>query len=125
NSAGAYTEALRNYYEPSNAAALIQRGGRLQILDACYGLGYNSLVLLTELIRADVGGTIDITAIERDPEILKYAPQVLSHDYFTPLRQSLPPLHLDRFGNHQATVGKLQINLRIVESDLRRIIPDI
>src|SRR6516162_6353208 len=80
NRAGAYTEALRNYYEPSDAKERLQRAGELRLLYACFGLGYNTFVLLAQLINDGCQGNVVVHAVETDSQILSAIPQVLADD---------------------------------------------
>jgi len=89
NRAGAYTEALENYVKPCNLSAIIAQQSSLRILDVCFGLGYNTFVLLEELlavIKASSKSTsefhLDLVGLDKDPEILKLMSQVLSDRRF-------------------------------------------
>lgn len=102
NRAGAYTEAVHNYVEPSGLAQTLEKQGRIRILDACYGLGYNSWALINELLKMEPPTlsegqdsnskfTVSIVAIERYPEMLGFLPQVLAHSNFDNLKNKIPP----------------------------------
>lgn len=81
NSAGAYTEALKSYVEPSQAAEILERNGSLQVLDACFGLGYNSFVLVEQILKMGARGDVLIKAVENDPAVVQAAwTQVLRTD---------------------------------------------
>ncbi|HEY9685990.1 MAG TPA: MnmC family methyltransferase [Coleofasciculaceae cyanobacterium] len=87
NRAGAYTEALKNYIEPSGLVELARRTGEIKLLDACYGLGYNTWVLANELVKQlDSPFALSVVAIEKNPEILSFLPHVLEHPTFDPLK---------------------------------------
>jgi tRNA U34 5-methylaminomethyl-2-thiouridine-forming methyltransferase MnmC len=83
NRAGAYTEALRNYVEPCHLKSVIRTKRTLNVLDVCFGLGYNTFVLVLELqkalerIGADHEFRLRVTAIDRDREIVKVLMKVL------------------------------------------------
>jgi tRNA U34 5-methylaminomethyl-2-thiouridine-forming methyltransferase MnmC len=87
NRIGAYTEALLNYSNVAMAVLHAVHGakltGTINILDCCFGLGYNSLVFAQEL-PADVD--LNVTAIELDPGVIGFVPQVLNQACFAPLR---------------------------------------
>lgn len=99
NSAGAYTEAVQNYVLPSGLAEKVLNTGHIRVLDACYGMGYNSWALVNELIQQPVPDvytgkkplTISIVAIEKHPEILSFLPQVLAHPTFDALKIKMTP----------------------------------
>src|SRR6185437_7074850 len=77
NRAGAYTEAMENYYIPSGVCQRLREHKELTVLDACYGLGYNSLVTMAELAKAGAAGHVNIIAVERDAQVLQLAPFIL------------------------------------------------
>jgi tRNA U34 5-methylaminomethyl-2-thiouridine-forming methyltransferase MnmC len=86
NRAGAYTEALHNYVEPSHLKQIIEAKRELKVLDVCFGLGYNTFVLALELlnqldaISAGEKFNLAVMAIDRDPEIIKVLPEVLADE---------------------------------------------
>gem|GEM_PF-492384 len=102
NRAGAYTEAVHNYVQPSGLIERLKIQSSIRILDACYGLGYNSWALINELLRSDINSqsarettdsdyTVSIVAIERYPEMLGFLPRVLEHPSFDTLKNKIPP----------------------------------
>ncbi len=99
NRAGAYTEAVNNYVLPSGLLEKIQKTGEIRILDACYGMGYNSWALINELLRqrsrpgAPKGPVaLFILAVEQSIEIMRFLPWVLALPCFDALNQNLSPL---------------------------------
>lgn len=106
NRAGAYTEALLNYVNPSGALKRLKRTGSLQIFDACFGLGYNSFVLLSEAIEQRLEGSIVIDAVDNNPALIEALPTVLRHGKFERLSKNFQ-LH-NRF-----TDGPLTMQLRL------------
>lgn len=106
NSAGAYTEALTNYVRPSGLLDTLRRQGHIRVLDACYGLGYNSWALINEMASQlpsfrNAGSssgsgfpktyTVTVVAIERFPEVLGFLPHVLDYPTFDALKNKIPP----------------------------------
>ncbi len=98
NRAGAYTEAVNNYVFPSGLLDKAQQTGEVRVLDACYGMGYNSWALINELLRqhqtseAPAGPiTISIVAVEQSLEIMQFWSQVLALSCFDILNQILTP----------------------------------
>lgn len=93
NRAGAYLEALKNYVEPAQACELCAGLNELAVLDQCFGLGYNTLVLIDQLLRCrddlDVPIRLKVDAVEIDAEILSLVPQVLQQPCFESTRNSL------------------------------------
>lgn len=93
NRAGAYTEALKNYAEPCNALELVEGTGGIRLLDACYGLGYNTWVLADYLLKTTTRPfTMYVIAIEKSVDILQVSPQIFAHPYFDSLKSKIPTL---------------------------------
>jgi tRNA U34 5-methylaminomethyl-2-thiouridine-forming methyltransferase MnmC len=122
NRAGAYSEALHNYYFPCAALMTVQTYGELRLLDACFGLGYNSLVLLSELVKQNVQATISITGIEIDAEILSSIPSVLCDSRFASLKSLFGDNLPAGFGVWRSRIAGLQVNLDIRRQDLREFL---
>lgn len=100
NSVGAYTEAVHHYVIPSGLKDKIGETGHIRVLDACYGLGYNTWALINELlcdpdleqISANRPLTLSVVAIERYPEVMTFLPRVLEHRSFDTLKRKIPHL---------------------------------
>lgn len=87
NRAGAYTEALKHYAEPSGLLQRVRQTGRLRLLDACFGMGYNTLVLLNEVLKdLPPGLAISATGIEYSSEILSHMPLLFDSGMFDALK---------------------------------------
>jgi len=67
---GAVEEALKKHVEPSKVG-IVAKSSSLKILDICFGIGYNSAVAIDEALKENPDCKIEITAIEKDPEIIK------------------------------------------------------
>ncbi len=123
NLAGAYTEALQNYFEPSGARFILQQQGRLNLLDACYGLGYNALVLVNELVRIGVQGELRVCAVDVDPEVFPLAERILEDPRLEYVRKLLGP---DQIPSHPgifaAEVNGLRLHMEVVCTDLRKFL---
>ena len=94
NRAGAYTEAVTNYVEPAlQFLKLARPDGSLQVLDSCFGLGYNSLALANYLAISKQF-SLQVDAVELDPEVLAVVPEVLAQPCFAALKnQTLADLN--------------------------------
>lgn len=93
NRAGAYTEALEHYVLPSQAIERVEKTRKLHGIDVCFGLGYNTWVLLQTLLEnVTPPFSITVECIEKDPNILKMIPLVLNLDRFDILKQKIPAL---------------------------------
>jgi len=88
NLAGAYTEANLIYVTPSNALAMINaNNGNLTVMDVCFGLGYNTWVLLATCFKqATSPFEITVYGFENDPHILTGIPNVLEDPRFNDLK---------------------------------------
>ena len=72
---GALTETQVKFINPSNLKRFNNES--LQVLDICFGLGYNSGCLFSELIKQN--SSLDWYALEIDKKPLKYS---LQNKYF-------------------------------------------
>lgn len=85
NRVGAYSEALHHYVEVCDLEDCLSQKNTISVLDVCFGLGYNTFVLLDKLMELIEQGKINqkivscnVTGIDKDPEILDILPEVLS-----------------------------------------------
>lgn len=125
NSAGAFTESYENYLIPSNVLGKLQNTKRLALLDACFGLGYNTFVLLQTAIASGITGEISVIAVELDPQIVVLASEVLKNDRFSDLQAVFAGNSPDKFGNFIFQKNQLSISLEIIHGDLRTVIPKL
>lgn len=91
NSAGAFSEAMENYVLPS--VFLIRPSLRtkksVKLLDACFGLGYNSFAFLNHLLESKVElDIIEIFAVELDSQLTSLIARVLDQKCFEVLKVS-------------------------------------
>lgn len=95
NKAGAYSEALLNYVTASGAIEKLNLNKEIRVLDVCFGLGYNSFVLLQEALRRAMQGTLSgslsICSVESNQDILQYLPAILGSESFRLLAEYLNP----------------------------------
>jgi len=68
--AGARSEAEKKYIIPGNLETRLAKG-KIQLLDICFGLGYNSLLACETAMQK--GGQIEITALEMDSTVVEKA----------------------------------------------------
>ncbi len=67
---GAEEEALKKFVEPSDVKEYALKD-QVNILDVCFGLGYNSAVAIDKILEANLGCKINIIGLEKDINILK------------------------------------------------------
>ncbi len=66
---GAVEEALKKYAIPCQIREKAKTG-KLQILDICFGLGYNSALAVSEALAENPDCDIEVVGLESDPEII-------------------------------------------------------
>jgi tRNA U34 5-methylaminomethyl-2-thiouridine-forming methyltransferase MnmC len=129
NKAGAYTEALQNYCEPSNALSILIEHSNLKILDACFGLGYNSFVLLNEILKQKDSiqqqSYINILGLETNEASLENIPHILNNERFSYLNQELKTQTVNKFGISHIETNNLEITIEIRQADLRKAVPNL
>jgi len=144
NRVGAYTEALKHYAEPSGLIERIRETGRARVLDACFGLGYNTWTLFDLLANSTNSPfTLSVTAIESSPEILAMTPRILAQPIFDTLKIKTDPLEHNTYyrtllcfldtkhGDSEGfqtiiSVGEKQsLHLNVLLADLRAILPNL
>jgi tRNA U34 5-methylaminomethyl-2-thiouridine-forming methyltransferase MnmC len=129
NRAGAYQEALVNYVQPSGvvfAPDLCSKDGELRVLDVCFGLGYNSFVLLAALAQVrSLFKSVNILGIEQDPEVVQLIPEVLRYNKFRPFTQYVDISTFTAFGEYEFALGETKVNLEIIQGNIRKRVPDL
>lgn len=66
---GALEEAFKKFVEPAGIKELARKG-RIDILDVCFGIGYNSLAAIVVALRENPHCDIRIVALEDDEKII-------------------------------------------------------
>lgn len=134
NRAGALTEALANFVEPLNLRSLQKETRQLAFLDVCFGLGYNTFVLLNELTKLDLhSDSIKIVAIEKFSKPLLYISRVLNDGRLGELRFSIEEqakeLMSGTFGQWSFSLdgkgGRLSVQFELLQGDLREVVPNL
>lgn len=65
---GAEEEAIKKYAEPTNVAELAKKG-EVNILDVCFGIGYNSAAAIDAIFESNPSCKINIVGLELDCEL--------------------------------------------------------
>lgn len=89
NKGGAYTESKTVYAGASNLTTVLsQQPTELTLLDACFGLGYNTWTWLQALLKYPQSLKLQVTAVELDKGLIETWPTVLRQPCYseTPLR---------------------------------------
>lgn len=123
NRQGAYAEALLNYALPTLELYSQDQNTDLVLLDICFGMGYNTLVLLDELLKLDKPVNLTVTAVDNDPYFVTQSlPLVLDQSHFACFDQGTKQAIITAFsGNdwHCFKAGKVNVKARLLDSDLR------
>lgn len=128
NRAGAYLEALKNFVQPSLVGELAVHQAEIVVFDQCFGLGYNSLVLVDYLMqnRRDwsLPIRVKIDATEIDAEILSLIPAVIQQPCFESLQNGLTVTNstLSSFGEYRLEGKRNSDDLVVIDvknTDLR------
>ena len=120
NRAGAYTEALKNYVEPALLEIVSQRKNTITVLDVCFGLGYNSFVLLAEIHRQKITCDVNIIGLDIDEAILSVLPDVLQDRRLKELAHIMAEKFQPKFGRCEFPLSAGSGKLEIRQADVRR-----
>jgi tRNA U34 5-methylaminomethyl-2-thiouridine-forming methyltransferase MnmC len=75
---GALQEANLKFVRPSGLAQRLQAGGRIDLLDVCFGLSYNSFAAAALAREGGGGASLEITALEIDRGVVAAAVTALA-----------------------------------------------
>lgn len=84
---GAYTEALEKFILPSKIMEKLDNYSDINVLDVCFGLGYNTKVLINSVLQSDPTKKVNIIAIELDPYIIEKSIEIDFIDYNIHLKE--------------------------------------
>jgi tRNA U34 5-methylaminomethyl-2-thiouridine-forming methyltransferase MnmC len=73
---GAMDEALRKHVIPSNILEFVKKNNEVNIGDICFGLGYNSIVAINEILKVNLNCKINLFAYENDTTILNQIKEI-------------------------------------------------
>lgn len=123
NSAGAYTESLENFVKPGLAGLELALPCSLRILDICFGLGYNTWVLLEQCVQTiKPGSTLEIIAIDSDNHIFEQARTILACDYFQSFSQNI--ISSWTSDGCYFSIRGITVNLVFIRADFRTLLRD-
>lgn len=126
NRAGAYTEALVNFVRPAGLLAKAAKQADLQVLDVCFGLGYNTFVFLEQLARQPSSACkrVQLSAIESDPSVLNLVPRILEYENFVAVRDTTSLPDVWDFGETRFVLPNgIKVALDLIQCDVRREVP--
>lgn len=79
--AGAETEAVKKFIEPSGIRNYFSEGRTVKLLDVGFGLGYNSFAAVSESEKYRKS-ELEITALEENSEVLAYSGLIFAENSF-------------------------------------------
>ncbi|MEL6353786.1 MAG: MnmC family methyltransferase [Cyanobacteria bacterium J06627_28] len=104
---GAYNEAQQTYVKAANITQRAQ-SPQLNILDICYGLGYNTAAALDEIRQMNAHCQVAVKALELDVEVPRRAiAHNLLHHYSAPTQQVLHSLATNHIAKTQTLCAEL------------------
>jgi tRNA U34 5-methylaminomethyl-2-thiouridine-forming methyltransferase MnmC len=116
---GAKEESIFKYAVPTQLAAKANRG-HLQLLDICYGLGYNSAAALSTIWRSNPNCTVEIIALELDQTVPTAA---IEHQLLATWEDPIPQLLAQLAQGEMIDTKRLQAQL--IFGDARQIIQQL
>ena len=122
NRAGAFLEALMNYSMPADLLGRNKGKSEFALLDACFGLGYNTWVFLQELLESGLDSKkISVVGVENDETVLSLIPTILNQNHFQRLRQTMAcsVAPIKSFGYWTFPLDGMDVDFSIRQADLR------
>lgn len=115
---GALEESFKKYVEPCKIKEFAKIG-KIQILDICFGLGYNSIAAISAALEENQACEILITALEKDSSIFAAIqeitlPKNLEFYYMQLKEQLLANRHKISIENHN---GEKTVEIEIILGD--------
>ena len=71
---GAYSESYEKFLQASNFLKYINKNNKINILDVCYGIGYNTKAAINEILKFDKNFEVHIDALEYDKNLVNISP---------------------------------------------------
>ncbi|PSB46797.1 tRNA (5-methylaminomethyl-2-thiouridine)(34)-methyltransferase MnmD [Chamaesiphon polymorphus] len=115
---GAKEESIFKYAIPTLLAEKACRG-HLQILDICYGLGYNSAAALATIWRSNPNCSVEIIALEIDRSVPISA---IEHNLLSDWEEPIPSLLTQLVQTESSETARL--NARLILGDARQTISE-
>lgn len=140
NRAGAYTEALVNFVQPLYLHKHAVENEKYAVVDVCFGLGYNTFALLTELAKLPSKlKIVRVVAIEKNELPLRHLNVVLNDKRLASLKDAIenscPTLNDGECGTHHFSINgcgasgnnakEIRVEITLIREDLRQVIPKL
>lgn len=120
SSFGAKQEAEVRYLKPCRVRQLAQQQSKINILDICYGLGYNSAAALEAIWSANPQCTINLIALELTADVPQ---QAVKHDLLAQWKFSIPELFSEL--SHKSIVSTELLQAKLLLGDARHTIQSV
>ncbi len=119
SSIGAYTEALHKHVIATKIPELAANSIRINILDLCFGLGYNSLVAIAEAQKINPSILINIIALENDRNIINKITELQLPEELNYLQSEFTKL------SYVNEIANKNFNVKLVLGDARETVRNL
>ncbi|RMA97139.1 tRNA (5-methylaminomethyl-2-thiouridine)(34)-methyltransferase MnmD [Hydrogenothermus marinus] len=128
--AGAYTESLHKFINPTKIKELAKNQNQINILDVGFGLAYNVAVCYTEAIKVNPDIKLNIISIEKDEKNFE---RIKKFNIPTELEKAYQIINLGIFekenvGKNEYKIYKVEnknLNLKVILGEGRQILKDL
>lgn len=117
---GAKEEAEKKFVEPCLLAEKVKINNSIQLLDICYGLGYNAAAALETIWSINPNCFVELIALELDPIISQ---QAIAHQLLAQWSAPIPQLLKDLAETHRLETPYLKAQLLL--GDARKTLQQI
>ncbi|WP_456455554.1 tRNA (5-methylaminomethyl-2-thiouridine)(34)-methyltransferase MnmD [Thermovibrio sp.] len=77
--AGAITESVEKFIEPTRLK-IKAKEGKVNLLDSCFGLGYNTLTAVRETLKENPRAQIEVVGFEKDLRVIEKSLKILPRE---------------------------------------------
>lgn len=114
---GALNESIQKHVFP--AFKYIKKQDEYNILDICYGLGFNTLSTLYYINSNEIKAKVNIVSVELDVKLVKDLKNFIYPQEFTPYKNIIKSI--SKYGEYHAE----NINIKIHFNDARAVLNDL
>ncbi len=122
--AGAYTESLHKFINPTKILEKARKQEQINVLDVGFGLGYNVAVLLHKLQEEGLKTKVNIISLEKDPSVFEKIkqlphPQNLKGIYDFILSGKIKDIHIENQNFYGYVANNDTISLKVLLGEAR------
>ena len=124
---GAVEEALKKYAIPCKIKELAKTG-KIKMLDAFSGLGYNSAIAIDTAMEENPNCEIEVVCLENDPEIIEKIQEVNPPIKFFSILKRINKNHNHNHNqnkNNQLEIKEENVSVRILLGDIRETVKQL